>query len=340
MEDLGRCSKGPGENACRKDMKMSLCMAMRLLHACFLCITMFAGSIAGVCFAGDEGTILAVVNGEQITDADYRRFLLKADISRSDAPVNDNLLKKLVEERLILQEAKKRGVIVTDREVEEGIREFIALHKLPAGEFEKTITSRGMTVGEYKKWLKENIMVLARIVSAEVDRGIIIKAKDVEDYYSQNRQLFMKEPEKITVGAIVMLLSENPSPEEITGLKMRSLRVVSDLRRGELFGKMALLHSEDASREREGILGDFKKGELVPGLEVALASLKEGEVSDPVWVKEGVYILKLVKRTAAVFLPLSEVSSTLEARLLNERKEKKYNEWIRSLWERSSISIQ
>jgi hypothetical protein len=196
-----------------------------------------------------------------------------------------------------------------------------------------------MSVIDYKKWLKEDIILLAKRVDAEVERGISVNAKEIEEYYAQNRNLFIKEPERITVGGIVMLKSENPSPEEITGMKMKSLRVVSDLRKGEPFGKMALLHSEDPSREKDGILGDFKNGDLVPALEDALAALKDGEVSDPVWVKEGVYILKLIKRTKAVFLPLREVRATIETTLLSERRGRKYDEWIRSLWEISAISI-
>lgn len=307
--------------------------------SCLLFTVLFIGGMAGLCIAAGEDTILAVVNGEKVTSADYRRFLMKVDPTLDNTEVTDKLLKKLIEERLILQEAKKRGVLVTDLEVEQSIREFISRQKLADGEFERTITARGMTVSDYKKWLKEDIIVLARMLDAEIDRGISVSAEEIETYYVQNRDLFIREPERITVGGIVLLKSENPSVEEITGMKMKSLRIVSSLRMGEPLGKLALQHSEDPSRERDGILGDFKKGDLVPALEDALARLREGEVSDPVWVNEGVYILKLIKRIKGVFLPLGEVRTTIESTLLNQRKEKKYREWIGSLWEKSEISI-
>lgn len=321
---------------------MSVLRMRGLLAACLLCaLTVLSALVmADICSAGDDRTVLAVVNGEQITVSDYRRFLLKVETAPESTPVSDKLLKKLIEERLILQEARKKRVDITDREVEQSIRDFIVQRKLAPGEFEKTITSRGMSVGDYKKWLKENILVLSKMLSTEVDRGISITSKDLDEYYGQNRQLFVKEPERATVGAVILRMSENPSPEEITGMKMKSLRIVADLKKGEPFGKLALLYSEDVSREREGILGDFKKGELVPVFEEALSALNDNEVSEPIWVKEGVYILKLIKRSSAVFLPLDEVRGTLETIILNERKEKKYSEWIRSLWERASISIQ
>ncbi len=306
---------------------------------CLLIAILLSGGLPRVCCAGAEDTLLAEVNGERLTTADYRRFLMKIDPSLDDTGVNTKLLQKMIEERLIIQEARKKGVAVTDSEVEQSIREFMLQRKLSSGEFEKTITARGMSVGDYKKWLKENIIVLARMLDAEVDRGISVSAKEVEEYYAQNRNLFTREPERITVGAVVLLKSENPSPEEITGMKMKSLRIVSDLRGGEPLEKIAQLHSEDPSRERGGILGEFKKGDLVPALEDTLNAMKDGEVSDPVWVKEGVYILKLIRRIPASFLLLSEVRSTIESTLLNERREKKYNEWVRSLWERSAISI-
>ncbi|MGC2063649.1 MAG: SurA N-terminal domain-containing protein [Thermodesulfovibrionales bacterium] len=307
--------------------------------SCLLITALFIGGMGGVCFAGGEDTVLAVVNGEKVTTADYRRFLLKVDPSLEDTQVSDKLLKKLIEERLIIQEARKKGVMVTDLEVEQSIREFIRQHKFAAGEFEKRIASRGMSLSDYKVWMKDNIIVLDKMLDAEVTRGISVNAKEIDDYYAQNRNLLIKEPEKIIVGAIVMLQSENPSPEEITGMKLKSLRIVADLRKGEPFEKMALQYSEDPSREKDGILGDFKKGDLVPALEDALTGLKEGEVCDPVWVKEGVYILKLIKRIKAILFPLSEVRTTIESTLLSERQEKKYNGWIGPLWERSAISI-
>jgi peptidyl-prolyl cis-trans isomerase SurA len=306
---------------------------------CLLITGLFPVGLPVVCFAGADEGVLAVVNGEPVTLADYRRFLLKVDPSLNRAQVSDKLLKKLIDERLILQEARKKRVVVTDREVEQSIREFILQHKLAEGEFEKTIILRGMTVSDYKKWLKENVIVLAKMLDATVDNGVSVTAKEIEEYYGQNRNLFIREPEKMTVGAIVLLQSENPSPEEITGMKIKSLRIVSELRKGESFGKMASLHSEDPSREKDGVMGDFKRGDLVPALEAVLTVLKDGEVSDPVWLKEGVYILKLIKRIEPVFLPLSEVSATIDSTLRSERRERKYSEWIRSLWERSTISI-
>lgn len=320
-------------------MKASRCR-ITLVCSSLLLTVYLSGAVAGLCYAGDDDTILAIVNGEKVTSVDYRRFLMKIDPTLETTEVSDKLLKRLIEEKLILQEAKKRGVLVTDLEVEQSIREFIKKQRLAEGEFEKTITSRGMSVRDYKKWLKDEIIVLAKMRDAEIDRGTSVGPEEIEEYYGQNRDLFIREPERITVGGIVILKSENPSAEEITGMKMNSLRIVSSLRKGESFGKMALLHSEDPSREKDGILGDFKKGDLVPALEDVLATLKEGEVSDPVWVKEGVYILKLIKRIKGAYIPLSEVRTTIETTLLNERKEKKYREWVGSLWEKSTISIK
>lgn len=297
---------------------------------------------APVVFAAGErrDEVLAAVNNEWITVSDYRRFLMKVDPGLDSSTVSRKLLEKLIEERLMLQEARKKGITVSDAEVEKGIRDLIADRKLAKGEFERTVTAQGMTVAEYKKWLKDNIMVLSKMIYAEVDSKVSVTEKEITSYYEQNKSLFIRTPETMTVGAIIMRRSENPSPEEITDLRIKSLRIVADLRKGEPFEKLAPLYSDDPSAGNSGVLGTFQPGELVPPVDNALSSLKEGDVSDPIWVKEGVYIVKLISRTKITYVPLDDARNPIRSTLLNEKKENAYIRWISSLREKAIILVK
>ncbi|MDA8083919.1 MAG: peptidylprolyl isomerase [Nitrospiraceae bacterium] len=286
-----------------------------------------------------SGEVLAVVNGDEVTRGDYKKFLMKVDPSLEARTVDSALLHRLIEERLIIQEARKRGITVSDAEVEQSIRDFISTRKISYREFEKTITDKGMTVEEYKKWLKENIIVLSKMIYSEIDSTIRITDKEVADYYSRNRGLFVATPEELTVGAVIMAMSENPSAEEITDMKMKSLRIVADLRKGASFEKMVSEYSDDKSREHGGIIGVFKPGQLVPDLEKALSTLRPGEYSNPVWTRQGVYILRLVRRVPAAYLPARTVQDAIRRTLTNEKKGSAYKQWVRSLWEKAAINI-
>lgn len=68
--------------------------------------------------------------------------------------------------------------------------------------------------------------------------------------------------------------------------------------------------------------------------------MKVGEISDPVWVSEGVYILQLTGRSAESFKKIEEVKPGIRDYLYKQKREKLYNEWIKTLWERSTVTIK
>ncbi|TAN43102.1 MAG: hypothetical protein EPN25_01250 [Nitrospirae bacterium] len=299
---------------------------------CFACLK-------GVSNAAGEDRIIAEVNGEAVTDAEYRLFLLKDPTPDVRNTVDEKILTRLIEERLILHEAKKRRMTVSDNDVEQSIRDFQQRNSLSPQAFEKTINDKGMDLSQYKKWLKDNIIVIARITDSEVDSKVMVTEKDISDYYNQNRRLFVKDPEKILTGAIIMIMSENPSPDEITMMKLKSLRIYNELKKGTSFDAMVELYSEDPSKGKNGIIGEFRRGELVPELDKKLFGLREGEISEPIWVKEGIFILKHVRSLKETYVPVRDAREHIKATLLKERRETRYRTWIKSLWERSKIII-
>ncbi len=67
--------------------------------------------------------------------------------------------------------------------------------------------------------------------------------------------------------------------------------------------------------------------------------MKEGEISDPVWVGEGVYILQITSKSGETFKTFDEVKEEIYDTLYRQKRDKAYNEWIKALWEKSSVTI-
>ncbi len=281
---------------------------------------------------------LALVNGERVTHADYRRFLLKVSPAAPSGTIDREVLKGLIRERLIIQEAKKKGISVTDDEVDEGIRDFLQRNNMTDRQFEEKITAQGMTLRDYRAWLKENIIVLAKTIDQEVDRKVLVSDAEIADYYQQEQALFRTGPERVRVKAIFLRLDDRPSLAEVTALKIRSLRLVSELKRGTGFDVLASLYPENALKAHDGMLGEFRKGDLRPELDKRIASMKEGEISRPLWLKEGMFILRLERRLQD-YRPLEEVRPEIVRRVFRGKREKMYDNWIKALWDGSTITI-
>jgi parvulin-like peptidyl-prolyl isomerase len=122
-------------------------------------------------------------------------------------------------------------------------------------------------------------------------------------------------------------------------MKKRALRIVALLRDGDNFERLVDEYSDEPLKSDQGLLGKFTRGALIPPLDRKAFSMKAGEISDPVWVGDGVFILQLTNRTEESYKPLEEVKGRIHDILFRQKREKVFNDWIKALGERSSVRI-
>jgi parvulin-like peptidyl-prolyl isomerase len=283
--------------------------------------------------------VLATVNNEVVSLSDYRKFVARVGQASDPETVSEHHLRKLIEERLIIQEAKRNGIDATDDEVSRSIGDIMKQNGISLSELEKRFAGEGMTVAEYKSLLKENLMSL-RVIDREVNARVVVGAGDITQFYEKNRDLFLESPERVLVKAIYLKLGESATLTEITDLKLKSLRIHAEIRKGESFEKLAMQYTDDSLKRQDAVLGEFERGALIPVLNEKIFSMKEGEVSEPVWTKDGCYILKVVRRTEAVYIPAEMVREHIRNMLHEQRSDEAFNEWMKRLWEKASIRIQ
>lgn len=298
----------------------------------------FLSEVVDSCYGLTTDKVLATVDNEVITLSDYKRFIKETGYVENKDVINESLLKRLIEERLILHEAKRRGIEASDTEIEKMIKEFKEQHSFSQEDLEKDLAREGMSIRSYKMLLKDEIMSL-KLISINVDSKIIITDNEIEDFYNANKKDYLSSPEKVEIRAIFLCLNEDASVTEITDFKRKVLKIVARLKDDESFEKLMDQYSEEYLNSQEGRLGEFVKGALIPPLDNKAFSMKKGEISDPIWVGEGVYILQLINRTAESYKSVEEVKEEIKKRLYELKREKLLNEWIRSLWENASVTI-
>jgi len=291
------------------------------------------------CYGLTLDRVIATVGSEVITFGDYRQFVKgTSDVDKGDA-IDQKLLRKFIEEKIIRQEARRKGIEASDREVQKAIEEFKAQNGMSEQDFEQSLNNEGLNIESYKKLIGDQIMS-SKLVGDEVDAKIFVTDKEIKDYYEENKKDFVGSPEKVEVKAIFISLRGEESVTEITDLKLRSLKIVSGLRQGDNFDLVVDDYSDEPLKSQRGMLGKFARGALISPLNDKVFSLKVGEISDPVWVSEGVYILKLVGKSPETFKKIEEASPEIRDYLYKKKREKLYNEWINTLWERSAVTIK
>ncbi|RPJ11212.1 MAG: hypothetical protein EHM36_01905, partial [Deltaproteobacteria bacterium] len=249
--------------------------------------------------------VVAVVNQEIITLSELEKWKgpLLAEIKAQDRLERRErtqealrmLLDRLVEERLIDQEVKKLGLKLTGKEIEAAVEEIKRRNRLTTQEdLDRALAMEGLSLEGFKKQIEKQVLrmkVVGLLMKMEMRAG----EKEFREFYQQNRDRY-RGTETYRPAHILFYVPKEAAPEEVQEIRKKCQNVLEKIRRGEDFGEMAALYSEDASAKDRGDLGFFKRGELIPAFERAALKLNVGEISGVVRTDFGFHIVKLLDR--------------------------------------------
>jgi peptidyl-prolyl cis-trans isomerase SurA len=218
-----------------------------------------------------------------------------------------NILDELINNEILLERAKKLNLVATDGEVEDKFTEMKSPYT--EDEFHRQLKDRGITVDDLKSDLRRQ-QSITKLMNREVVAKISISDQDVSDFYSSNKQQFNVAEPQYRIAQIVVTPRKEPvirnrKNDDATNEAevSRKVKMLMDrLNSGADFAALAMDYSEDMnSAATGGDLGYVPESALNqsdPILKRIVVGLKAGEVSQPVVLKDGVRILKLVAREA------------------------------------------
>ena len=108
-----------------------------------------------------------------------------------------------------------------------------------------------------------------------------------------------------------------------------------DISNGKNFEALAKEHSIGPTGKNGGNLDWFDLGSMVPEFSTALMVLSEGDISQPVQTKFGWHLIKLNKTREKKIPEFKEI----KAQLIQNLRQKKINDYLKSLSESSEISF-
>jgi hypothetical protein len=210
---------------------------------------------------GAEDDVVATFDGGQITTADLDRALLDLPAGQvriqalSSADSLERLVRHLVFQRLLLAEAKHRGL---DRDAE-----FLKL------------------VDELRREVTVALFVETHLSAPEPPTEAELRA-----WYDEH-----VERRQRPAGRVVYHIFKRWHPDEP---RANVKAEVADLRRrvldGEPFQELAAAHSDSELRHQQGYMGTVERGQLPPDLDALVFSLDENIPSEPITTRDGVHL--------------------------------------------------
>lgn len=292
--------------------------------------------------------VVAVVNQEIITFSEVEKWIAfqKEEIVAEDRlerreqmqALCRKVLDRLIEEKLIDQEAKKSGVKITSKEVEAMVEDVKRRNGITQEGLERALAAEGLTMEAYKREIERNLQ-RQRLIHWSVKIEEKAGEKEFREFYHENISRY-RTNESYRAAQILFAIPKGAPPEEIREIRKKCQSVLEKIKRGEDFGEMALLYSEDGSNKVRGDLGYFRKGELLPVFEREALRLKVGEVSGIIRTEFGFHIIKLLDRRGADPLPFEEVRERVKADYYNAEMEKAFRQFLSKLKEKAVIEIK
>jgi len=289
-------------------------MRMRPLAA----TVVLAALVLGGCKHGDappSPDVWAVVNGQPISRAQvekYYRSRINAQGQTAAPPSQDEALSltlsivdQLVNEELMLQRAKQMGMAATDGEVEDKFTEVRS--PFTEDQFQQQLKDRGVSVDDLKQDIRRQI-TLDQLMTREVTAKVSPTDQDVANFYNENRSQFNVAETQYRIAQIVVTPRKDPqirnrkNDDASTDIEARRkcAALSQQLHSGADFANVAMDYSEDpVSAPSGGDLGFIPESSLNqsdPLLKKTVLSLKTGDVSDVIQLRDGYRILKLIAK--------------------------------------------
>jgi peptidyl-prolyl cis-trans isomerase SurA len=279
--------------------------------------------------------IVAVVNTEVITQTELEEEVNdmkgQARLRFTGRELNQRLrqidymgINRMIERKLQIQIAKRRGIKVTDDEVKDAIARLRRLGESPNENDPKEMAL-----------LKDQLTAL-RIINQQVRSSLLVSDEEMRRFYDQHQQRFLL-PSEVRISQI--LISLGPG-SEMLAVREKAQRVSAILRKGENFEELAGQYSEGAEGRRGGSLGFVRIGDMLPQIQKAIEGLSVGQVSEPVASPLGMHIIRLDERKAAQYRPYEEVREDIRNVVLQLKSEDAYQAWIKDLKDQSYIEVR
>lgn len=255
-----------------------------------------------------------------------------------DASFYKQILDGLVAQTLILQEATKQGIKVTDQEVKPQLDQ-IRKQFPDAATFEKALASQGMTEKALQANLRQEA-IIQKYVTTKVLSSITVDDQSARKFYDENKAQ-MQRPERVHLRHILVRTEPNAAAGDKQKAKAKAEDLLKRVQGGEDFGKLAAENSDDpGSKAQGGDLSWVTRGQMVPPFDQAgFALAKPNALSPVVETQFGYHVIQLLERQAASTVPFEEARERITQMLKQKQAGEKLQAHVEQLKKQGKVEV-
>ncbi len=239
--------------------------------------------------------------------------------------VNTKVLNALIDNSLTNQEAVKYRLSVSDKAVDNAVENMMASRSMSLEQLEKALDNDGLTLTEYRKNIKKQIL-RTKLVNHAVKSKVVILESDIEIYYNNHKEKYSGHKKYYLRN---ILINKEDKIQEIR----------SQLDDKKDFKGLAKQYSIAPNAKDGGDLGLFDIQNFPDNIKTEIVKLKKGQFTDIITTPQGFqifYIEDIVLKGGKTY---DQARDEIYKILYNAQAEKKFKTWLESLKQNAHIEI-
>lgn len=284
--------------------------------------------------------IVAVAEDKIITVADVMREIIplqqqirnetrtQKEYDEKMEQLEDSVIQDLIDRVLIIKEFHKdEKRHIPESYVDNAISDRIAEQfDNDRAKFLAYLRSQGKTIREYRRDVEEDI-IYSYMRGQQHKSETIVSPVRIETFYNENKDKFYQE-DQVHLRLIQLTRNEGESDDQ---LKQQANMILARFKAGEKFEDLAKEYSRDARRSKGGDWNWLKRSDFRQEFSDKAFNLKKGEVSDPILLPEGCFLLYVEDRKYAGIQPIDDVRDQIERILVTQMSHTHQERWLERL---------
>ncbi len=274
--------------------------------------------------------IIAIVNRDTITQKELDDFLAfmyiqfareagEEEAQKKVEGMKSDLLGKLIEDKLILQEAKKGKIEVDSSRIKARIAQIKKEYPSDVA-FQADLLKQGLSQADIENKIREQLLTLA-VIERKIRSRIVVRPEEVTAFYEENKAKFLS-PEIREMEAYIF---NNKIDATLFSYNSRLGKKIEELAARYPFVLQVLKTSSSDELKNE--------------IRQVVSGLSYAEFSEAVKIDDKYYVFRLAAITPPKQESLFDVQDRIYAYLFETKMQKELAKWLGELKEQSYIKI-
>jgi peptidyl-prolyl cis-trans isomerase SurA len=259
-----------------------------------------------------QQVLARVPQGQQIAPEEMRQL-------------RDSAVQSLIDDKLVLQIAKKQNVSATEEEIDNAIAGIASDERISVDEIYAAAEKQGMDRATYRDQLGKQITRM-KIVQGSVQGRVRVSDDDVRELYEE-RYGNAKPGERIRVLHILISVPTDSKPDVREKARALATKLRDEARQSGDFAALARRYSAAPTAEQGG-LTVFREDDAPAVIKAAIEGLQPGEITDVVSSPHGENVFQYLDRFDPASVPFEEVQERLRAELMERETMPEFEKWL------------